>query len=268
MVDLGQQPVEVGFVLTSLRQAIDKLELDFARYAHEFAQGEEWEDAGFDNPGDWMRFNCHMNSHAAWNSLAVGEHLPKLSQSLEAMREGEIGYAHLATLGRTAEAVGKVFDESELLPLAKEFSPGKFHHKVLHYRHSLDARAYNQEQERVAEERSLRLSTAQDGCLLISGVLDPVGGAAVRNALEPLARPSGAHDDRTREQRIADALVELSTGGRPANLQRMACDCSVTRVLLSQDSLVVDVGRSKRLVDGALRKSLAIRDKHCRWPAC
>jgi len=229
----------------------------------------------------------------------VGEHLPQLSQSLEAMREGEIGYAHLATLGRTAEAVGKVFDENELLPLAREFSPGKFHHKVLHYRHSLDAKAYNQEQERVAEERSLRLGTAQDGCLLISGVLDPVGGAAVRNALEPLARPSGAHDDRTREQRMADALVELTTGGKPANLQvtatietlkglagaaggemdfslplssasvqRMACDCSVTRVLLSQDSLVMDVGRSKRLVDGALRKSLAIRDKHCRWPSC
>ena len=299
MVVREQEAVPLGFVLTSLRQAIDKLELDFARYAHEFAQGEEWEEAGFDNPGDWMRFNCHMNSHAAWNSLAVGEHLPRLSQSLEAMREGEIGYAHLATLGRTAEAVGKVFDENELLPLAKEFSPGKFHHKVLHYRHALDARAYNQEQERVAEERSLRLSTAQDGCLLISGVLDPVGGAAVRNALEPLARPSGAQDDRTREQRMADALVELTSGGRPANLQvtatiqtlkglagaaggemdfslplssasvqRLACDCSVTRVLLSQDSLVVDVGRSKRLVDGALRKSLAIRDQHCRWPAC
>ena len=48
----------------------------------------------------------------------------------------------------------------------------------------------------------------------------------------------------------------------------MACDCSVTRVLLSQESLVVDVGRSRRIVQGALRRALALRDQHCRWPGC
>src|SRR5207249_7576 len=66
---------------------------------------------------------------------------------------------------------------------------------------------------------SLNLSTAQDGCLLISGVLDPVAGAAVRGALEPLARPSGEHDDRRREQRLADALYERVTGNTPVSLQ-------------------------------------------------
>src|SRR5207247_457024 len=49
--------------------------------------------------------------------------------------------------------------------------------------------------------------------------LCPVGGAAVRTALEPLAQPSGTHDDRKREQRFADALVELASAGKPANLQ-------------------------------------------------
>src|SRR3989442_12092414 len=78
--------------------------------------------------------------------------------------------------------------------------------------------AYADEEERLTEERSLRMSTAEDGCFLISGVLDPVGGAAVRTALEPLARPSGEHDDRNREQRYADAIVELAGGGKPANI--------------------------------------------------
>src|SRR5436305_1311795 len=116
----------------------------------------------------------------------------------------------------------------------------------------------------------------------------------MRSALEPLARPSGAHDERRREQRLADALVELASGGRPASLQvtatietlkglagagaaemefalplssisvqRLACECSVTRVLLSQESLVVDVGRSRRVVSPALQKALRIRDGHC-----
>ena len=133
----------------------------------------------------------------------------------------------------------------------------------------------------------------------MSGLLDPVGGAVVRTALEPFAKPSGQHDDRNREQRYADALVELATGGKPANIQvtatietlkglagaaaaemefslpisstsvqRMACDCSVTRVLLDQDSVTIDVGRSKRVVAGPLRRALNVRDGQCRWPGC
>src|SRR5437879_12965620 len=119
------------------------------------------------------------------------------------------------------------------------------------------------------------MSTAQDGCLLLYGVLDPVGGAAVRTALEPLAQPSGAHDDRNREQRYADALVELASAGKPANLQvtatidtlkglagaaaaemevslpisstslrPMPCDSTVPRVLLSPDPRPGDVWHS------------------------
>ena len=215
------------------------------------------------------------------------------------MEAGEIGFAHVSVMARTAEAVGEAFDEGTLLQLAKLNSPGKFHYKCLHYRHSVDAEAYANQQERLAEERSLRLSTAEDGCLLLSGLLDPVGGAAVRTALEPFAKPSGQHDDRNREQRYADALVELATGGKPANIQvtatietlkglagaaaaemefslpisstsvqRMACDCSVTRVLLDQDSVTIDVGRSKRVVAGPLRRALNVRDGQCRWPGC
>lgn len=130
-------------------------------------------------------------------------------------------------------------------------------------------------------------------------MIDPVGGAAVRTALEPLARKSGEHDDRKLPQRYADALVEMAIGGKPANLQvtatietlkglagapagdmefslpisatavqRMACDCSVTRVLLSQESLVMDVGRSKRIASTPLMRALRFRDGHCRWPGC
>ena len=58
-----------------------------------------------------------------------------------------------------------------------------------------------------------------DGSLLISGILDPIGGATLRTALEPLARKLGEHDHREREQRLADALVELATGNQPAQIQ-------------------------------------------------
>jgi hypothetical protein len=131
-------------------------------------------------------------------------------------------------------------------------------------------------------------------------MLDPIGGAALRTALEPLARKSGDHDHRPRARRLADALVELASGagnnvqmqvtssietllglvGAPAaeldysqpissqSIERLACDCSIARVLLDSKSVVIDVGRSKRVVSAPLRRALEARDGGCRWPGC
>jgi hypothetical protein len=149
-------------------------------------------------------------------------------------------------------------------------------------------------------ERRLSLSTWIDGSMVLSGVLDAFGGAALRTALEPLAHRSGEHDRREREQRLADALVELASGGtqRPSLqvttsvetllglagaaaadiefslpistkiVERLACDCNVTRVLLDSESSVIDVGRAKRVVSGPARRALNARDGSCRWPGC
>ena len=286
-------------LLVAMRESLNRLELEWSQLAAEFAQTDHYDRAGFNTAGDWIRINCHMNSNAVWNALTVGERSGQLEQSVEAMQAGEIGFAHLATLARTADAVGEAFDESKLLQLARESSPGKFHYKCMHYRHSVDPQAYAQEQADLAETRGLHLSTAEDGCLLLHGALDPVGGAVLRTALEPLARKSGAHDDRNLPQRYADALVELAAAkqkvslqvtstvetllgkvGSPgaenefalpissAAVQGLACDCSLTRVLLSQDSLVVDVGRARRVVGAATHTALVIRDRHCQWPSC
>src|SRR3989440_10810318 len=143
----------------------------------------------------------------------------EMPMSVDYLRDGEIGYSHLTVMARTAEAVGKRFAERELLPLALEFTPGKFYYKTLHYRHSIDAKKYAEEQNEQQFSHHLSLSTAESGHLMINGALDPVGGAAVRTALEPLARKSGEHDDRLLPQRYADALGELASAGRPANIQ-------------------------------------------------
>lgn len=292
------EPIDLGAVLVCLRGSIDKLELEFANLALEFQESGQWQAEGYNTSADWLRFNCHLTSGSAWNAIQVAERAGQLPESVQAMRDGEIGFAHLATMANTADKL-KHFDESRLLPLAKESSPGKFYFKCLHYRHSVDARAYCQEQSEQMHSHYLRLNTADTGHLLITGVLDPVSGAAVRGALEPLARPSGRHDDRTRDQRIADALVDICTTGArthlqvtasmetllgmagspggemefstplaTATVQRLACDSSLSRVLLDQRSLVIDVGQATRKIPTALRKALELRDRHCRWPGC
>src|SRR5436309_1825411 len=172
MLQALPEDTDLGLYLSCLRAAIDKMEVQFAAVAADFAGGEQWDDEGANSAADWLRFHCHMTSGAAWNALQVGKQMSKLPQSLEALRQGEIGYAHLATLANTADKL-KGFGESEFsLPLPA------------------------------------------------------------------------------------------------ATVQRLACDSSVMRVLFEADSLPVDVGRSRRLVDGGLRKALAVRDKHCQWPGC
>jgi len=287
--------------LIQKRHIIDLQELSFAQEAAEFAATEAWEEDGSVSAIDWFRFNCKMTTGAAANSIAVGEAMHRVPESMQAVTDDEIGYAHLTTIVRTADAVGERFDERRLLGKARESSPGKFFYICHHYRHAADPKSYADEQAEQVQQRRLKLSTWMDGSVLISGVLDPVGGAAFSAAIEPLAGKSGAHDDRDLEQRQADALVELATGGRSKaqiqvtasletlrslpgaaaadmehcslpisskTVERLACDCSVTRILLGSDSMVIDVGRAKRTVSGPARKALDVRDRGCTWPGC
>lgn len=291
---------KLGPQLIALRREIDLAELEFARLASEFAFGDEYEADGSVGPVDWIRFNCHMTSTAAGNSIAVGDNLGQLEKSTVGVLNGALGYAHLVVLARTAGAVGEDFNERDLLEKALENSPGKLHFLCRHYRHARNPQAHSDEEANLHEERYLKLATCPDGGMNLSGYLDPVGGEAVRSALEPLARKQGADDERDRGQRLADALVDAVAGGTgkasiqvtttvetlaglagsPAadlqygppvsveTLRRLACDCSITRVLLGAESQVIEPGRARRLPSAPMRRALEARDKGCKWPGC
>jgi len=293
-----QQDAELASRLVDLRLYIDELELEFSRLAADFQEGDHWEHQGSNSAIDWIRFNCHMTSNAAADRVAVGERADQMPDSVVALQAGDIGFAHLTVMARTANAVGDAFDEERLLQLARDNSPGKFHYKCLHYRHSVNSKQFAQEQAAQAETNFLHMNRGEDGSFFLTGCLDPVGGAVVRNALEPLARLSGADDHRLRPQRMADALVELAAHkskvqmqvtssvetlldlvGAPGaetefslpisskTVERWACDSSLSRVLL-QDSMVIDVGRAQPAIRGPRRRALNARDGHCRWPGC
>src|SRR5690242_8956150 len=187
---------QIAQELVFLEHQISLLQVEASMLVDQLARSGFLEDAGYNSPTDWLRFNCHLTDKLAGDRIRVGEHLAKLPMSVECLRDGQIGYSHLAVLARTVEAVGKRFEEGPLLGLALEHTPGKFYYKSLHYRHSVDPKKYAEEQNEHEVNHHLSLTTGEEGHLLISGVLDPVGGAAVRNALEPLAQLSGAHDDR------------------------------------------------------------------------
>jgi Domain of unknown function (DUF222) len=310
-VDLKQ--LSDGEIAEELRREYherDLRDLYIARLAAEFATRERYDDDGFLSPNDWIRFNCHVTSGAAANSIAVGEAMNRMPVSAQAVADGEIGFAHMTVMARTAEALAERFDEKVLIEKARANSPGKFHYICTHYRHAADPKGYAEEQAELVQNRRLKVSTWMDGSVLLSGQFDPEGGAALLTVLRPLARKSGAHDDRDLEHRMADAAVELAMhaldagwipqqgsqrthlmvtatietlrglpGAAAADMElalpissktveRLACDASITRIILGSDSMVIDVGRAKRTIQGPARKALNVRDEHCIWTGC
>jgi len=315
-----QHPVPKGgpalaSFLERVQRVNDRIALKNSEAAAAFAETDHYEDDGFVSPQHWMRVNLHMTGGASGDRIAVGEQLPNLPESHQSLLAGEIGYAHMAHIARTAVAIEESgtntrFDETPLLQKARELPVGRFIDFCHHMRHAGDPVGYADEEAQKVELRSLTLKKGEGGMVWVRGVLDPEGAAVFRTAIEALARRNGKADERTHDRRFADAVVELAAhsldnalvpqhgsvrphlnvnttletllkqAGAPAAdlefslpisaeaVERLACDCGVTRILLGSDSMVIDVGREKRVISPAQRKALNVRDKGCRWPGC
>ncbi len=302
----GHTQEQISLELAEVRQVCDVMELEFSDLASEFASTNEYDLQGFDSAISWIKEICHMSGGAAADRVCAGHQLQRLSQGEEAVVEGRIGFAHFVLLARTSAAVGGRFDETKLLRKATELSVRRFHNACMHARHAANPEGFVNEEKEGVEARSLTLTTADDGVVLVQGLLDKVGGAALRTALEPLAKRAGKGDHRKLDRRLGDALVDLSMHALDNGLvpqrthlqvtssletllglseapaaemefslpisakavERLACDCSVTRILLDSDSTVIDVGRAKRVVSGPQSKALKVRDRGCIWPGC
>jgi hypothetical protein len=303
----GTKAEQVGFELIHLRHQSDRLDVEFSKMASEFAATDEYRASGSVSPIHWIRHNCHMGSGAAADRVAVGDQAAGMQLSVDAVESGDIGFAHLTLIARTTSAVEEAgsrgrIDEARLLAKARDVSVGRFRDFCFHARHMADLAAFVAGEISAVEARWFEMRLGEDGLYSLRGTLDGEGGATLRAALEPLARRSGQGDDRNRGRRLADALIELGAqagGGVRAHLQvttsletllqragapaadlehalpisgkaieRLACDCNVTRLLLNADSCVIDVGRSRRTISGPTRKALKARDKGCGWPGC
>ena len=54
----------------------------------------------------------------------------------------------------------------------------------------------------------------------------------------------------------------------PEAARRLACDASITRVVMAGPSEPLDVGRRTPVVSPTMRRAVIIRDRHCRFPGC
>ncbi|MGW1450584.1 DUF222 domain-containing protein [Micromonospora sp. NPDC002411] len=170
------------------------------------------------------------------------------------------------------------------------------------------AAALAAEDARATRDRHLTISEQTNGRLRLTGTLNAETAALLRAAIDPLSAPAGPDDTRCAGQRRHDALADVcrlalrtgelpDSGGdlaqivvttsydgltrqlgsgaldiglqlTPDTVRRLACDAAILPAVLGGAGQVLDVGRQRRLITGALRRALVLRDGGCAFPGC
>ena len=249
----------------------------------------------------WVARRCQMSKNAAADRLCIGAQLEKMPRIDAALSSGEIGLqaaSVICHLQDRVEQAGGSIDQEEWVTIAADSSIKSLSAEAACTWHGIDPSGFNAKVEEAHERRQLFISECGD-MYRIDGWLELEAGAVVKNAIDLLARPLGEIDDRSPKQRRADAVYEMATGNRVApqisvhttieglkselgatasqledgtpisskTVQRMACDGALHRVLKA-DSMVIDVGRAKRVAQPAQWRALKARHRSCGAPGC
>jgi hypothetical protein len=163
----------------------------------------------------WLRHRLRMSAGAAASCVRTARALYRgpLTATAEALAEGTISPAHAQVLAAgTHDLPDHVAADAEpvLLEAARCLDPPRLRRAIAHLRLVADPDGTDAQAERRHQQRGLWLAATWEGMVALNGLLDPEAGQTVLAALEPLARPTNADDDRSGGQRRADALAELA----------------------------------------------------------
>jgi Domain of unknown function (DUF222)/HNH endonuclease len=225
-------PVELagGESVVELHREIDRLEAVVTRATAAFAAGGEWEADGARSAPAWLAGRCRLPAPMARRRVTLGRDLRQMPATEAAWLRGDVGSAQVSALAAvrtpsTEEAFAR--DEADLVEQA-----GRLRYRdlvrVLDYWSQLaDPDGSEDDAERQHESRRLHLSQSFKGAWFLDGLLDPVSGEVVSEALRRIedelfeadwaeARARRGDDvraadlARTPAQRRADALVEMA----------------------------------------------------------
>jgi hypothetical protein len=291
--------------LVALRREMDRQDAVFARLARAaHTRGVGMLD-GAASTAAWLRSAGRMREGDARAAIDAGEVSELLAETGAAWRAGDVSTGALRLI--TAARVDGHDDtyvncEPVFLDLALRHDLRSLRRATAHFRRLALA-----DGTEPSAHDGLRVSPLYDGRTVISGELRDLAAETVVTALHAYADPPDDKLPKTTSRRYAEALVRICevalahTGtpqrpraqvsivvdwktlterqpGRldgeftgpihPRDIERLLCDCDISRVITGPDSLPLDVGRKRRNPTPAMRKALVERDGGCRWPDC
>jgi hypothetical protein len=209
-----------------LRRLVDRLEGQWLReLAAVDGRGAAGAEAGVAAPSTagWLRGRLRAGGGTCrgWVRTARALFRGPLVGTGRALAAGELSVAHAAALAHATHHLPPTTAaaaEPVLLEAAAQLDPPTLRKVVAHLSEVADPEGAQEQAQRRHERRGLWVIPSFEGMVAIDGLLDPEAGETLLTALEPLARPTTAEDDRNGAQRRADALTELARraleGGR------------------------------------------------------
>lgn len=165
----------------------------------------------------WRARTSRTGVRAAATEMRRGDALAAMPAVRDAVDEGRVTVEHVDVVARTAagasapvrEALASPEGQAELLAMAGRVDAGRFAKAAALWAAALDRSALERGHQAQRARRFLHLAETPDGTR-ISGQLDAVAGHRLRLALEAVAGKPAPDDERSPEQRRADALETLA----------------------------------------------------------
>jgi hypothetical protein len=171
-------------------------------------------------PGDpchlWLERALQLTPGAAHARIRTAHQLETLPGTAIALRNGEIGGQQAAVICRAMEQVGRTnLDpadvEEQLVDAAQRTDPRELRRQWCQTRYQADREAGEEAEEEQRRRRWAHLRQTYDGGCRLEGEFDPEGAAVLRTAIRGIVgRRRAKGDERTGEQRTADALLDMA----------------------------------------------------------
>ncbi|HEX6350974.1 MAG TPA: DUF222 domain-containing protein [Candidatus Dormibacteraeota bacterium] len=218
---------QLGELLKLTRSTINLLQLEEASTLAAFEGKQAFIELGQHSAVDWLRVNTHVSAASADSQLTLARQLIELEPTVEAVEEGRIGFEQALAIARQVQDLPEEA-QAELLEAAASQAkdPGELRRLGEQIRHREDPEGGDRRAYRQHQKRRLRLFEHLDGMLGLEGALPAPEGMKLRTCLESLIGIPAKGDERSQEQRQADALVELCSrsigwGGLPRQAGRV-----------------------------------------------
>ncbi len=284
--------------VATLREDLDRLEVQLRRRVKSMNERSAHGRDGYSSATAFLKYRCRMTGGSAQRLVTEANSLADMALTAKLAAGGRLSLDQARLLIRAKQQHPEQFEQDEstltdVVQQARFVSDARA--MIAHWSQAVSDHVGR---DAAFERRALFVSKTFDGMVRLDGWLDAKAGEIVMDALDSAMPPRAAEDVRSPAQRRADALVDLVSGrsrsrvpeivvhvadermsGTVAEtqggsvlddawLERLACDCTVHRVVFGPGSKPIDVGRRHRLVTGAQRRALVARDRHCRFRGC